>query len=108
MKPALQAATTRFDRRRLLPCNAFPLANTFWPGQRLAKGRSQRTAQPINKGRTSMLSRRDFASVASCGLCSLTGFIATDASAQTPPAGGTPGVTRKVLSQTDGPTPGYV
>jgi len=58
-----------------------------------------------------MLSRRDFASVASCALCSLTGFIATDASAQTPPAGtpgATPGVTRKVLSQTDGPTPGYV
>ena len=56
-----------------------------------------------------MLTRRDFASVASCALCSLTGFIATDASAQTPPAAnGTPGVTRKILSQTDGPTPGYV
>jgi len=56
-----------------------------------------------------MLTRRDFASVASCALCSLTGFIATDASAQAPPAtNGTPGVTRKVLSQTDGPTPGYV
>jgi quercetin dioxygenase-like cupin family protein len=57
-----------------------------------------------------MLSRRDFASVASCALCSLTGFIATDASAQTPPpaTNGTPGVTRKILSQTDGPTPGYV
>jgi len=56
-----------------------------------------------------MLTRRDFASVASCALCSLTGFIATDASAQTPPAtNGTPGVTRKILSQTDGPTPGYV
>jgi quercetin dioxygenase-like cupin family protein len=57
-----------------------------------------------------MLSRRDFASVASCAFCSLTGFIASDASAQTaPPAtNGTPGVTRKILSQTDGPTPGYV
>jgi quercetin dioxygenase-like cupin family protein len=56
-----------------------------------------------------MLTRRDFASVAPCALCSLTGFIATDASAQTPPAAnGTPGVTRKILSQTDGPTPGYV
>jgi quercetin dioxygenase-like cupin family protein len=54
-----------------------------------------------------MLSRRDFASVASCALCSLAGFIATDASAQTPPAA-TPGVTRKILSQTDGPVPGYV
>jgi len=57
-----------------------------------------------------VLSRRDFASVASCALCSLTGFIATDASAQTPAPtpGVTPGVTRKILSQTDGPTPGYV
>src|ERR1700744_175114 len=56
-----------------------------------------------------MLTRRGFASVASCALCSLTGFIATDASAQTPPAAnGTPGVTRKGLSQSDGPTPGYV
>jgi|SRR5579872_173260 quercetin dioxygenase-like cupin family protein len=55
------------------------------------------------------LSRRDFATVASCALCSLTGFIATDASAQTPPpaTNGTPGVTRKILSQTDGPTAGY-
>ncbi len=57
-----------------------------------------------------MLSRRDFATVASCALCSLTGFIATDASAQTPgtPPAATPGVTRKILSQTDGPAPGYV
>ena len=55
-----------------------------------------------------MLSRRDFASVASCALCSLTGFIASDASAQTPAANGTPGVTRKILSQADGPTPGYL
>ena len=56
-----------------------------------------------------MLSRRDFATVASCALCSLTGFIATDASAQTPPpaTNGTPGVTRKILSQADGPTAGY-
>ncbi|HET7885256.1 MAG TPA: cupin domain-containing protein [Bradyrhizobium sp.] len=57
----------------------------------------------------SKLSRRDFAAVASCALCSLTGFIASDASAQTPPTpGATPGVTRKILSQTDGPTAGYV
>ena len=55
-----------------------------------------------------MLSRRDFAGIASCALCSLTGFVATDASAQTPAVNGTPGVTRKILSQTDGPAPGYV
>jgi quercetin dioxygenase-like cupin family protein len=56
------------------------------------------------------LSRRDFATIASCALCSLSGFIASDASAQTPPpaTNGTPGVTRKILSQNDGPAPGYV
>jgi quercetin dioxygenase-like cupin family protein len=55
-----------------------------------------------------MLTRRGFAGVASCALCAVTGFIATDASAQTKATATTPGVTRKVLSQTDGPTPGYV
>ena len=55
-----------------------------------------------------MLTRRNFAGVASCALCAVTGFIATDASAQSPPPATTPGVTRKVLSQTDGPVPGYV
>jgi quercetin dioxygenase-like cupin family protein len=54
-----------------------------------------------------MLTRRGFAGIASCALCSITGFIATDASAQTPPAA-TSGVKRTILSQTDGPTPGYV
>ena len=54
-----------------------------------------------------MLTRRGFAGVASCALCSITGFVATDASAQTSPAA-TPGVTRKILSQADGPAPGYV
>ena len=50
-----------------------------------------------------MLTRRGFAS---CALCAITGFVATEASAQgAPPAAG--GVTRKILSQTDGPAPGY-
>jgi quercetin dioxygenase-like cupin family protein len=50
-----------------------------------------------------MLTRRGFAS---CALCAITGFIATEAAAQgAPPAAG--GVTRKILSQTDGPAPGY-
>ena len=50
-----------------------------------------------------MLTRRGFAS---CALCAISGFIATDASAQgTPPAAG--GVTRKILSQSDGPAAGY-
>ena len=55
-----------------------------------------------------MLTRRDFAGIASCALCAVMGFIATDASAQDTPPATTPGVTRKILSQTDGPTPGYV
>jgi quercetin dioxygenase-like cupin family protein len=50
-----------------------------------------------------MLTRRGFAS---CALCAITGFVATEAAAQgAPPAAG--GVTRKILSQTDGPAAGY-
>jgi quercetin dioxygenase-like cupin family protein len=54
-----------------------------------------------------MLTRRGFAGFASCALCGLTEFIATEASAQGAPPAATGGVTRKILSQTDGPTPGY-
>jgi quercetin dioxygenase-like cupin family protein len=52
-----------------------------------------------------MLTRRGFTG---CALCAITGFIATEVSAQGGPPPGTPGVTRKILSQMDGPTPGYV
>jgi quercetin dioxygenase-like cupin family protein len=55
-----------------------------------------------------MLTRRGFASFASCAICGITDFIATEASAQGAPAAATAGVTRKILSETDGPTPGYV
>ena len=41
-----------------------------------------------------MLTRRDFAGIASCALCAVTGFIATEASAQGTPPATTPGVTR--------------
>ena len=51
-----------------------------------------------------MLSRRGFAS---CALCAITGFIATEASAQGNPPAASGGVTRKILSRTDGPAPGY-
>jgi quercetin dioxygenase-like cupin family protein len=54
-----------------------------------------------------MLTRRGFAGFASCALCGITEFIATEASAQAAPPAATAGVTRKILSQTDGPTPGY-
>ncbi len=55
-----------------------------------------------------MLTRRGFAGFASCALCALTGFIATDASAEDAPPAVTPGVARKILSKMDGPIPGYV
>jgi quercetin dioxygenase-like cupin family protein len=56
-----------------------------------------------------MLTRRGFAGFASCAICAATGFIATDASAaESAPPAATPGITRKILSQMDGPMPGYV
>jgi quercetin dioxygenase-like cupin family protein len=54
-----------------------------------------------------MLTRRGFAGFASCAICAITGFAATDASAQPAPAA-TPGIKRRLLSQMDGPVPGYV
>jgi len=50
-----------------------------------------------------MLSRRGFAS---CALCAITGFIATEASAQGSAPAASGGVTRKLISKSDGP-PGY-
>lgn len=54
-----------------------------------------------------MLTRRGFAGFASCAICGISEFIAAEASAQGAPPAATPGVTRKILSQTDGPTAGY-
>ncbi len=54
-----------------------------------------------------MLTRRGF--TASCAICAVTGFISSEVSAQSaPPPAAAPGFTRKVLSQMDGPVPGYV
>ena len=55
-----------------------------------------------------MLSRRNFTGVASCALCGLAEFVSTAAMAQGTPPAATPGVSRKILAQMDGPTPGYV
>ncbi len=52
-----------------------------------------------------MLTRRGFTTVAGCAICGIAGFAATEVSAQGAPAAG--GVTRKILSRTDGPSPGY-
>jgi quercetin dioxygenase-like cupin family protein len=54
-----------------------------------------------------MLTRRGFAGFASCALCGIAEFVATEASAQGAPPAASAGVTRKILSQTDGPAPGY-
>ena len=45
-----------------------------------------------------MLTRRGFAGFASCALCGITEFIATEASAQGAPAATTPGVTRDLVA----------
>jgi quercetin dioxygenase-like cupin family protein len=55
-----------------------------------------------------MLTRREFAGVTSCAICGITAFVTARASAQGTPPAATAGVTRKILSQTDGPAPGYV
>jgi quercetin dioxygenase-like cupin family protein len=55
-----------------------------------------------------MVTRRDLAGLASCILCGALEFGAKGAAAQGAPPAATAGVTRKILSQTDGPTPGYV
>ncbi len=52
--------------------------------------------------------RRKFVSLAPCALCVTSGFVATQAGAQNAPAAATAGVSRKILSQMDGPAPGYV
>lgn len=54
-----------------------------------------------------MLTRRGFTAFASCAICTLTGFAATEVAAQGAPAAAQ-GLRRKVLSQADGPAPGYV
>jgi quercetin dioxygenase-like cupin family protein len=54
-----------------------------------------------------MFTRRGFAGVAGCAICSLAGFSATEAFAQGSAPTTANGVTRQILSRTDGPTPGY-
>ena len=54
-----------------------------------------------------MLTRRGFATVAGCAICGLAGFAATEVYAQGSPATTANGVTRKILSRTDGPSQGY-
>ena len=56
-----------------------------------------------------MLTRREFTGVVSCAICAITSqLLADEAAAQGTPPAATSGVTRKILAQMDGPTPGYV
>jgi quercetin dioxygenase-like cupin family protein len=54
-----------------------------------------------------MLTRRGFAGFASCALCGISEFIASEAYAQGATSASSGGVTRNILAQTDGPAPGY-
>ena len=54
-----------------------------------------------------MLTRRGFAGVAGCAICSLAGFAATEAFAQGSATTTANGVTRKISTRTDGPASGY-
>ena len=55
-----------------------------------------------------MLTRRAFTGVVSCAICAIASeFMASEAAAQATPPAATGGVTRKILSQTDGPASGY-
>jgi len=56
-----------------------------------------------------MLTRREFTGLVSCAICAMrTELMVGEAGAQGTPPAATPGVTRKILSQMDGPAPGYV
>ena len=56
-----------------------------------------------------MLTRREFTAAVSCAICALTSELLVDeAAAQGTPPAATAGVTRKILSQIDGPVSGYV
>ena len=55
-----------------------------------------------------MLTRRGFSGFAACAICGITEFVATEVSAQGTQPAATSGVTRKILSETDGPASGYV
>src|SRR5215813_11672113 len=82
-------------------CHLFRRGLLIWRSQ-------VRTHVPNAVREDIMFTRRGFTGFASCALCAVAGFAATEAAAQGAPAAGTSGVTRKILAQSDGPTPGYV
>jgi quercetin dioxygenase-like cupin family protein len=83
------------------------LASPTMKDLRFAEGKPD-ASDPGAKREEVMLSRRAFAGFASCAICGITEFVATQVSAQGAQPAATSGVTRKILAQTDGPMPGYV
>src|SRR6516162_3574180 len=79
----------------------------FFIGRYSAKIPCRVSPAQCSIGRKRMLTRRGFAGVAGCAICSLAGFSATEAFAQASAPTTANGVTRQILSRTDGPTAGY-
>jgi quercetin dioxygenase-like cupin family protein len=98
-----KAASQRASCLLTLPTCSPKMRATYY--SRLQKSGHFRSG---NGREVAMLTRRGFSGFASCAICGLTGFVATDASAQGSPPAGSPSFRRKILSQTDGPVPGYV
>jgi quercetin dioxygenase-like cupin family protein len=65
----------------------------------LTDARAGTTLPPAKNREEAMLTRRGFVG---CALCAISGFVAAGVAAQAP------GIKRTILSQTDGPTDGYV
>jgi len=113
--PDCALTSTKAVPRRVIPFSIreipareafFRLASQIAKDLRFEAGNRGPTTR--KQGGSLMLTRRGFAGFASCALCGITEFVATAASAEGTPPAPTPGVTRKILSQTDGPVPGYV
>src|SRR4051794_16009996 len=96
-RPKVRHSDGREPKRFVLPPEEETLPCVARPG----------INDPVIQGRTVMLTRRGFAGLASCAICGLEGFLAADASAQGAQSVTSGGVTRKLLSQIDGPVPGY-
>jgi quercetin dioxygenase-like cupin family protein len=92
---------TGSGRGWLSPCHLDPERLTIC----VSKVRALETRTEEQGGRHAHTTR--IAGFASCAICGITEFVATAASAQGAPPAASGGVTRKILSQADGPTPGY-
>ena len=79
----------------------------WWRRRLVQKSRNAHFTKPRNRENV-MLTRRTFTGVVSCAICAVASeFLATEAEAQAAPPAATAGVTRKILSHSDGPAAGY-